>query len=209
MGYIPDKSVAMLTLVITLCLVTLAAAFPAPNDNFPTVPELDTSKYVGRWYQAYGNRYGWFAYGAEAVCITATYTAINSTTVEILNANRQSTGDGDFRSIGGIAWQPNPDTEPGKLFAQLNDVPFRADYWVVLLGDDDFMIGDKSYYDWAVVSNPSKESLFVLARDLNTFFGSENEQTVLNFLREEGFTEYFTRPIITDHPANCQYPWSM
>ena len=41
----------MLTLVITLCLVTLAAAFPAPNDNFPTVPELDTSKYVGRWYQ--------------------------------------------------------------------------------------------------------------------------------------------------------------
>merc|ERR1711976_435309 len=81
-----------------------------------TVPELDIDKYVGRWYQAYGNRFGWLSYGDDAICITATYTIADETTVSVYNHNRVSRGDGEERSIGGTATKT---AEPGQFVLRL------------------------------------------------------------------------------------------
>merc|ERR1711976_263324 len=150
-----------------------------------TVPELDISKYIGRWYQAYGNRFGWLSYGDDAVCITATYTQVNETLVSVYNHNRVALGDGE---------------EPGQFVLRLDGVPFEGSYWVLKLGP----VVDR-FYDYSVVTSEDFLTLFLLTRNLDRF-KELYEDEVLAFVEEEGFTGYWTKPIPDYHPSNCQYP---
>merc|ERR1712170_145379 len=165
-------------LCVALGLLALAYALPT-KINVGTVEELDITKYIGRWYQTYGNRYGWLTYGDDAVCNTATYRPIDEGTISVLNHNRE---------------------EPGKFYLFLEGVPFRGDYWVLRLGP---VVDDM--YDYSVVTNADYSTLFVLARDVNRF-AELYETEVLAFLAEAGFNGYWTRPIPDSHPSDCQYP---
>merc|ERR1740128_209626 len=150
----------MIKFVVALSLVGMAmgVAIPRPQDGLPTV-DVDLSKYLGRWYQTYGNRFGYLIYG-DAVCITATYGAINATHISVYNNNRVSAPDGDEDSIRGYGYYTG---NPGKFLVQLAGVPVEATYWVVKLGPATY--GAKNEYQYAVVTNESSTSLFVLSRD--------------------------------------------
>lgn len=118
-----------------------------PNSDPPkTVDHVDLSRYVGLWYEISSIP---FFFGRGCVCSTANYTANSDGTIRVENSCDKN-GKRDVAVAK--AWPA--DNTNAKLKVEFF-WPFKADYWVVGLDAD---------YRWAVVSNPSREYLWILSR---------------------------------------------
>jgi hypothetical protein len=60
-------------------------------------------------------------------------------------------------------------------------------------------------YPWAIVSDMTSSTLFVLARDVQEF-EEKYETTVLQKVRDLGFTSEVTKPIKINQSSQCVYP---
>lgn len=159
-----------------------------------TVETLDLEKYQGRWYQIYGNDFDQL-FEKYSSCITADYTLIPNGNVSVLNSQYEKFNG--IEQIEGYAYYgPNTDPElyPGELTVHLNGVPHDAPYWVYNLGPE-----RNGFYDWSIVSDPLKISLFVLARDVEIYY-EEYDSDVMELLKAYGFDNLVT----VDHD-NCEY----
>jgi apolipoprotein D and lipocalin family protein len=142
------KNIAALLLPVALmlCADSLAAAKPS---ELTTVPRVDLSRYVGRWfeYAKYPNRF-------ERDCdrdIIAHYTRLESGEIDVVNSCTLSDG--------------KPKVSKGKAkvvdehsHAKLKVTffwPFYGDYWIIDLDPQ---------YRWAVVGEPHRKYLWVLTR---------------------------------------------
>jgi apolipoprotein D and lipocalin family protein len=131
------------------CAFALCAAF-AQADPLPvqSVDRVDLARYVGKWYEIAA-----FPMFFQRQCVgdtTAEYALRSDGDIAVVNRCRTETG---FDEAVGKAWVVD-----GTGNAQLKVSffwPFRADYWVVGLDRD---------YRWAVVGNPNRKYLWVLAR---------------------------------------------
>ena len=127
------------------------AAADAP---LPVVEALDLSRYVGTWHEI--ARYPNFFERKCARDVTATYSTSADGTIRVVNACRKD--DGTMMQAEGVA---RVVTAPSKLkvrFAPdwLAWLPLVwANYWVIDLADD---------YSYAVVGEPGREYLWILAR---------------------------------------------
>jgi lipocalin len=164
-----------------------------------TVPTLDTQKYLGRWYQAYADLAVYATFENSTFCDTADYSLNDNGTIAVLNRERQFSPYGPERPIYGWANTPNA-SEPGQLVVHLQTTEFPAPYWVYELGPATY---NGTQYEYAVVSDPFKLTLFVLARNL-TSFSEIWQEGVLNRLKAAGFTGLFNTPIATIQ-ENCTY----
>ena len=130
------------------------AALPArAAEPLPVVPEVDLARYVGQWHEIarYPNYF-------ERMCardVTANYTRNADGTINVVNACRKE--DGSMQSASALARV----VAPAKLEvrfapAWLGFLPFVwGKYWVIELAPD---------YSYAVVGEPSREYLWILAR---------------------------------------------
>ncbi len=142
----------LLALLVTL--VPLPAAF-AQQPPLPTVPALDLERYAGQWYEIarYPNSF-------ERDCVrdvTAMYARNADGTIKVVNACRAS--DGSVQRAEGLARVATPPAKLEVRFAPawLSWLPMVwGDYWVIDLAED---------YSYAVVGEPSREYLWILARD--------------------------------------------
>jgi len=162
-----------------------------------TVENLDLEKYQGRWYQIYGNNFDQL-FEKFSTCITADYTLIPHGNVSVVNSQYEKING--IEQIEGYAYYGyNSDSKlyPGELMVHLNGVPRDAPYWVYDLGPEN--VNNNNYYDWALVSDPVKLSLFVLARDVDTYY-SEYDDEVLKILYEYGFDD-----LVTVSHEDCEY----
>jgi lipocalin len=85
------------------------------------------------------------------------------------------------------------------LLVHLNGTsPFPAPYWVLVLGPT---VEDR--YDYAVVSDYARLSLFVLTRDVKRF-EAKYKTVVLEKIKELGFTDFFDTaiPLVQE---GCKY----
>ncbi|KRG69991.1 lipocalin family protein [Pseudoxanthomonas dokdonensis] len=141
-----------------LLFAVASAASPVSTAQTPvnSVAQLDLKRYAGEWHEIarLPMRY-------EKDCvgdITATYTINADGSIGVRNACRIAGGetkvsDGEARAVAG---------HPGRLqvrFAPswLSWLPMVwADYWVLAIADD---------YSWALVGEPDRKYLWVLARD--------------------------------------------
>jgi apolipoprotein D and lipocalin family protein len=164
-----------------------------------TVPQLDTPKYLGRWYQAYSDFAVEATFENSSYCVTADYGMNPNGTVSVTNRERQYGIDGPERIIYGWADATNA-SEPGQLTVHLETTHFPAPYWVFQLGPDTY---NGTFYEYAVVSDPFHLTLFVLARNLTTF-AAFWQSAVLTWLAANGFTTFLNKPIQTIQ-ANCTY----
>ncbi|KAJ7379811.1 hypothetical protein OS493_012558 [Desmophyllum pertusum] len=137
----------------------------------------------------------------DAVCVTADYTLQKDGKIGVLNGERLETETGDGKNITGYAYIPDS-KEPGKLKVHLGGVPLDAPYWVVKLGPASF--GDNGLYQYAVVTDNLQATLFVLARDVDTF-KNQFDEDVTSWLAENGFTHFWNKPIPTVQNKNCLY----
>jgi len=152
---IVDARSSMSALLLAAGLGAVLAVFPVrAAAPLPVVPQIDLDRYAGQWHEI--ARYPNFFERMCARDVTANYTRNPDGTIRVVNACRKD--DGSTQSAEGLARV----VAPAKLEvrfapAWLGFLPFVwGDYWVIELAPD---------YSYAVVGEPSREYLWILARD--------------------------------------------
>jgi len=172
----------------------------------PAVVSLNVSQYVGRWYQVFGSASVEWTMEAGGHCVTADY-AVSTTrndvvsvqnAVNILGVPVKVTGYGIVSPLrageldvflGPPGHGPKP-SSAGKFQ--------RTNYLVFGLGP--VLNG---LYEYALVSDPTAITLYVLARNVSRFF-EKYEPEVLDTLQHFNFTSFLNRPRKTNQ-NNCKY----
>ncbi len=167
-----------------VAMIAAAMTQSAAADMPPlkAVATLDVSKYMGRWYQValYPNRF-------QSDCASDTearYTLLDNGDVTVLNQCR--TQNGSMDTAQGIAQAATP-VSSGQLSPAQLKVSFLprwlrwtgwgwGNYWVVQLADD---------YRYAVVSEPTRQFLWVLSR--TPAMKPQDEADVFSYLQRNGF----------------------
>jgi len=147
----------MKTIYMMLSLLITSSLF-AQNDPLHVVDEVDLERYAGTWYEIarLPNRFQ----NRCASDVTATYTILDNDQIKVVNRCRKS--DGTFIEAEGRARRAGKNEPNSKLkvrFAPriLSFLPFVwGDYWIIQLDPD---------YRYAVVGDPGRKYLWVLARD--------------------------------------------
>ncbi|WP_300711565.1 lipocalin family protein [Limnohabitans sp.] len=140
-------------LCLGLCALTASAQTPAPLD---TVASVDVPRYMGTWYEIakYPN---WF----QKKCASSTsaqYSLQADGQVQVLN--RCKTANGEWSEALGMARQIGRANSPRLQVrfapAWLSFIPMVwGNYWIIDLDPQ---------YQWVVVSEPSREYLWILSR---------------------------------------------
>lgn len=162
----------MKTLVWSL---SLAASIASAAEPLATVGTVDLARYAGQWFEIakYPNRF-------QRHCVadtTATYRLLDSGDVGVVNRCRTAQGmdeaDGMARPLGGRTDR----LEVSFLPAALRWLPFGwGNYWIIELAPD---------YRYAVVGEPSREYLWVLARTRT--LSAEDRRTIEARLPVHGY----------------------
>lgn len=144
----------MKTNVIRFTLALLFAAVLSGCKSVPTVPYVDIERYMGLWYQiaAYET-----SFNRGLVGVTAEYTLLEDGSVQVYNKGYLNTLDGELDDILGNAVVVDTATN-SKLKVSFPGVPNFpwANYLIVILDEQD--------YQYAVVTDPLRYTLFVLSR---------------------------------------------
>jgi lipocalin len=139
-------SILVLSLVALLSCATSAYA----DDPLNTVQELDLQRYLGQWYEIARYQKG---FEKNIVGATAEYTLTDDNRIKVLNSGFKKSLDGKYTSVKAVAWRPD-DTKPGELKVKFFGL-FTSDYLVFGLDEQ---------YQWALVGNHERDSLWFLSR---------------------------------------------
>ena len=154
---------------------------------------LNIDAYLGKWYQVYSDNFVANSFEKDASCVQATYGLYAPNNISVYN--QQVNKDGTKQSISGYAFISDNEY-PRKLTVNLNGGSGNAPYWIYDLGPV-----EEEKYQYAIVSDQFKVSLFVLARNVNKFYQKYNEN-VLQQLKDLGFDKNRNKPITTNQ-KNC------
>ena len=127
-----------------------------PKKIFPelkVVSYVDIDRYMGKWYEIalYPN---WFEKGCFRS--TAFYEQLQDGRIKVTNQCRMNGPDGELNEAIGIATIPDSNTNT-KLRVQFFWL-FKGDYWIIDL--------DRNY-QYAIVSEPNRQYLWILSRSPN------------------------------------------
>lgn len=130
--------------------------------NVPdTIKSIDIAKYLGHWKQVYEAPTNQIFQG-YGICITADYGLLQNGNINVVNT--QYDENHAIEQINGYGYYTNV-SEPGKLTVHLDGVPVDSPYWIVKLGEI-----RNNQYQYSIITTPSAISLWVLVRDLDTFY---------------------------------------
>ncbi len=161
------------------------------------VTDFNETQYLGRWYQVYSDLFVDATFENSSFCDTADYGLYPNNTISVYNRERQYNTTGPERQIFGWAETVDP-AKPGELTVHLQTTGFGAPYWIYELGPV-----EKEEYQYSIVSDPLKLTLFVLARNVSKFMDKYN-RNVTDYLTEQGFTNLLNSPILTPQEG-CEY----
>ncbi len=173
-----SKSARWLSTILGGVLATLGVSSSAhafgKKPQLPevrTVPYVDLSRYLGRWYEisSFPQR---FAKGCTGT--RATYTANDDGTIGVLNECFLDSLDGEPKVARGKA--KVVDTQSNSKLKVSFFWPFYGDYWIIDLGEN---------YEYAVVGSPDREYLWVLSRE--TTLDETVYAEILHRVAEQGF----------------------
>jgi apolipoprotein D and lipocalin family protein len=172
-------------LVLAALGVMAALVSPAATADTPplvAVATLELERYVGTWYQV-----AWFPNRFQRQCVSDTRAAYRGQTngrIEVINTCRLADGTtdrarGEARPVGALS---DGQLQPAAL--QVSFLPHLlrwtgigwGSYWVIQLADD---------YRYAVVSEPTREFLWVLSR--TPMLGDSDRRQIREKLTAQGF----------------------
>ena len=137
-----------IALIVSGCVTGVGGSV----DRLKTVDNVDLERYAGRWYEI--ARYQQ-SFERRLVAVTAEYTLMKNGRVRVVNSGFRDALDGPYRQARGTAWVPNAE-EPGALKVSFF-WPFAGDYKIFAL--------DSEEYQWALVGDDTRNTLWFLARD--------------------------------------------
>lgn len=192
---------ASVFLTCVLAFAAVASASPAHHARLrdvPTVPVLNVTQYLGLWYQVYTDSFN-AIFEPTPFCATAKYGLNANGSVSVRNIDRQGGFNGTRREVEGYAYQTDAQEYPGRLAVVFPFNPIPGPYWIVKLGP---VVAEE--YQYAVVTDMDKLSLFVLSRDpaaFKTLYKAE----VQAFLTAFGFTNALDDPKAIPQGSECNY----
>ena len=161
-------------------LISLLFAGCASRPPLATVPSVDLGRYAGRWYEI--AKYPNFFQRGCAGNTTAEYSANPDGSIRVVNKSIGKNGK-PVQVSGKAAVVPG--SQNTKLKVSFGG-PFSGAYWVIGL--------DEKNYSWAVVGHPSRQFLWILAREKK--LPASTYQKILKLVAERG---YDTSRIETTH----------
>ena len=138
--------------ILSVTVVLLLISCQAKEVNvMETVASVDLNRYLGKWYEiaTIPQR---FQLGCH--CVTAEYSLRPDGKVKVVNSCRKDSPTGPPKSVTGQA-----KVVKGSNNAKLKVSffwPFWGNYWIINL--------DQENYQWAIVSAPSRKTLWILSR---------------------------------------------
>jgi lipocalin len=167
-------------------------------DSPHTITSLNVTAYLGTWYQMYTDAFNGFI-EPHPYCAQAIYGLNANGTISVNNRDRSGGYSGKVDDVRGYAYQPDPKEYPGRLVVRFPFTPVNGPYWI-------FHIGPivNGQYQWAVVSDMDKLSLFILARDPETF-QSKYQTSVLAQVKADGFTGFLNSPVAIPQGSQCSF----
>ncbi|WP_321315364.1 lipocalin family protein [Halarcobacter sp.] len=118
------------------------------DPRIQSVDNLDLQQYTGKWYEI--ARYEHF-FEKNCKNVSATYSIKKNKNIKVINRCEDITTNEKKEAIGEAKKVDNKNSKLKVTFFW----PFYGDYWVIMLADD---------YSYAVVSEPTKEYLWILSR---------------------------------------------
>jgi lipocalin len=163
------------------------------------VDYVDLDRYDGLWYEIarYPN-----LFQLGCVCTTARYGITGPDTVSVLNTCNRFWSRGPLTTIEGEAVVVDPITQ-AKLSVSFDTVPVPGDYWIIdLVEDPGDPTGD---YAYAVVGEPSRRNLFILARD--PLIDTPEEEAIYHELLIRLEAQFYdpSRLRVSRQPDRCVY----
>lgn len=134
----------------TLFSVLLLLSSTAWGEGLRTVPFVEVSRYLGAWYQIARNP---LPFEQGCVCSRQVLSARPDGRVGVYNSCNNQSASGPLREIRGFAI--NDDPSSNARFTVDFGLPRLGQYWIIGLDAD---------YRYAVVSDPSKSSLYILSK---------------------------------------------
>ena len=132
-------------------LLASCSSVPVRKDPpLAVVAHVDTKKYLGRWYEI--ARYP-HSFEENCYAVTADYKLQDDGSIQVINRCREGALDGELKEAVGKAYIVDSQTN-----AKLEVTffwPFYGDYWIIDLAED---------YQYAVVSEPDRQYLWILSR---------------------------------------------
>ena len=167
-----------------------AAAQPAP---VRTVASVDLERYLGEWFEIarFPNRFQRQCVGD----VRARYARRADGRLDVINRCRTTDGETEARGVARIVdQQTSAKLEVRFAPAWLSFLPaVWGDYWVIGLAPD---------YSWAVVGDPGREYLWILAR--SPHLGDQALATARAAARDNGFD--VNRLVQTPQPSPLPRP---
>jgi len=136
----------LISLAATVTLSTTAQAADLKTVNF-----VDVGRYLGTWYQISRNIL--FFENNCSACSRQVLGALPDGTASVWNTCNRGNASGELITIKGTATDENTTTHAEFLIDF--GLPNKGQYWIIGLAAD---------YSWAVVSDPTKKSLYVLSK---------------------------------------------
>lgn len=165
-----SKGISSLVVAAVL-MIGGAAALAQTNgsDDPKVVGQVDLNRYMGTWFEV-----GHYPSFFQKLCerSIAEYSLNEDGTVNVFNTCVRN--EKVLSTISGVASVVDQN-EPAKLVVDFGFFR-KGDYWIIDL--------DKNY-QWAVVSGPGKESLFILSRTIPMTDKTLNR--ILKRLEKQGF----------------------
>ena len=141
--------------------------------TLPAPPPVDLNEYLGTWYEQ-GSVKQFFSFGL--VNTKAVYSLNPDGSIKVQNSGNYFGPNGPQSNITGAALVVNPGTNTrlnvGFFFGQPNNTKEPGNYWIL-----DYGPVVNGQYQWAIVSNSSGSSGFILTRD-QTIPAAEYNQLV-------------------------------
>lgn len=188
-----DASFSWVIFILALIVLAILFSLPRSSTNDPcvnkvqshptgtatdlgpprTVKNVDLKRYMGKWYEV--AKYPVPFEPPSCVGATAEYSLNRDGTVNVVNTCLSGGCDGKAFDVRGIA---KPTGVPAR-FKVTFDAPVGVvgDYWIIDLDEQD--------YQWAVVSDPRRQTLWILSR--NTSIDQETYQQILKRLKGQGY----------------------
>lgn len=143
---------ALIFTILSVVAMSLYGCASSENAGIPldTVPSLNLERYLGNWYEIARYQKG---FEKNIIGTTAEYTLREDGRIQVVNSGFKKSLDGSYTSVKAVAWRPD-DAVPGALKVKFFGL-FTSDYLVFGLDEE---------YQWAVVGNNERDSLWFLSR---------------------------------------------
>lgn len=190
-------------------LATVALAQELPSEP---LEDVVLESYLGRWYQTHASLTVKYTFELGGNCVTADYGSSGvENVITVTNEGRPKwwvprflRGLFKIEGFGAKGGEGFPDGALSVGFGRggAEDASFDApgNYWIFKLGP---VNEETQKYEYSLVTNASKNQLYVLVRDVARFRELYQDE-VMDILERSGFTKFFNKPRRTNQDG-CNY----